>query len=469
MNEAPPAVPAAPDSPQPWFGGAERVRSLRRGGLMFGAGHLLALGLGLASSALLTRAAQPATVAYYLLLLQAAMAVAVVFQMGLGLAALRFAPATRGAGGHAASALLRRRLLLLQVAVWLLAAPPVVLAWPALVERLRAPELANAGGLVVGLAALLALSFLCDCYLRAYRRYATSAALRDVVARLLIPAGLLAVAWRYQGAADWPVLAAVFVGAQLVVSLAYALALRSTSAGEESEERAAHSPPPLRTIASTAAVMGLRGVAGIAMVYSDLWVLSATSSHQEVAVYGMMARLLQVVSLSPILSGFLIPQEFALLHADGRREQMERLARSAATAVTLLSALALAGVVLLGRPFIRVALGEEYVRGWPWLLVLGVGVLWDAGAGAAGYLLQMTGHQVRLLLITLGAAACNLALAVWLAPRWGGYGVAVATTFSLVLLNTATVYSARRLLGIRSFAYSSWPEWRGALTRLLQR
>lgn len=444
-----------------------RARAMRRGGFAFAASHGLALVLGLGSSMLLARAAPPPTVAAYLLLLQAATAVGVVLQLGLAPAVLRFAPATRGAGGREASALLRRRLLLLLGLVWAAAAPPLLLAWPGIAWRLGAPELAGAGGLVVGLAALAALGQTADAYLRAFRRYRTSAVLRDVVPRLLLLAGWLALLWRFRGDAGWPLLAAAFVASRVVALLGYAVALRGTSGDEESEPRAAHPPPPLGAIFSTALVMGLRGAAGILLVSADLWILSALRSHHEVAVYGMMSRLLQVVALSPLIAGFVIPQEFALLHADGRRQELERLARTAATAVTLLAAVALAGLVVLGRPFIRIAFGEPYVAGWPLVLVLGAGQLWDAFSGAAGFMLQMTGHHARLLLLTLGAALLNLALAVFLAPRWGPLGVAAASALALVLLNVGTVWSVRRLLGIKTLAYLSPADWRQALARLL--
>ena len=441
--------------------------AMRRGALAFAASHGVALVLGLGSSVLLARAAPPPTVATYLLLLQAATAASVVLQLGLAPAVLRFAPATRGAGGREASALLRRRLLLLQGLVWAAAAPPLLLAWPWIARRLGAPELAGAGGMIVGLAALFALGQIADAYLRAFRRYGASAALKDVVPRLVLLCGWLALLWRFRGDAAWPLLAAAYVAARVVALLGYAIALRGTSGDEESEPRAAHPSPALGSIFATALVMGLRGAAGILLVSADLWILSALRSHDEVAVYGMMTRLLQVVALSPLIAAFVIPQEFALLHADGRREELERLARTAATAVTVLAAVALAGLVVLGKPFIRLAFGESYVAGWTLILVLGAGRLWDAFAGAAGFMLQMTGHHARLLLLTLGAALLNLGLALLLAPRWGPLGVAAASALCLALFNLAAVWSVRRLLGISTMAYLSPVEWRRALAQLL--
>jgi O-antigen/teichoic acid export membrane protein len=172
---------------------------------------------------------------------------------------------------------------------------------------------------------------------------------------------------------------------------------------------------------------------------------------------------LQVISAIPGMANFVIPQEFAVLHADGRRAEMERLARTASTTVAMISAASLTALLLLGRPAIRWAFGPSYLASWSILLILAEGSFWDTASGSAGFALQMSGHHNRLLGLTAGAAALNLALSLTLAPRWGGYGVALATTATLIALNLAMVRSARRLVGVRTFAYLSPARWREIL------
>jgi len=198
-------------------------------------------------------------------------------------------------------------------------------------------------------------------------------------------------------------------------------------------------------------------------VASSLWVLSWARPHEEVAVYGVAATLLQVMAAIPSIANFIIPQEFAVLFADGRKSEMERLARTAATLVAMLSLASLLGLLLVGRPLIRVAYGDTYVGAWGILLVLAVGAFWDSASGGAGFALQMAGHHVRLLLLTVGGAVLNVLLSLLLAPVWGGYGIAAATTVTLIALNLAMVKSARNLLGVRTFVYTQPSQWRRAL------
>lgn len=444
---------------------ATRVRLLK-GGALFGISQFLGMALGFLSGMVLVRVADQTAVASYMLLQQAIMALGMALQLGLGAAALRFTPVSRGQGGERATALLRRRLFGLQIFLWVLVVPPLVLAWPALAWRLDASELAGAGATAFLIAAAMLASFgnLVDSYLRSFRLYSLSAPLTHLVPRGLILGGFLLLLFLYPGShAPWEVLASIYVIAMLTTSVGYALALAATTAGESSEPRAASTPPGYREILGTSTAMGLRSAASVLFVSSSLWVLSWARPHEEVAVYGVAAALLQVMAAIPSIANYVVPQEFAVLQADGRKKEMERLARTAATLVAILSGASLVGLLLLGQPLIRMAYGGPYVDAWGILLILALGSFWDSASGSAGFVLQMAGHHVRLLLLTTGGAVLNVVLSLALAPLWGGYGIALATTVTLVVLNLAMVASARRLVGIRTFVYTTPSQWKQAL------
>jgi O-antigen/teichoic acid export membrane protein len=436
---------------------------------MFGANQFLGMGLGFLGSMVMVRVASQQDVASYLLLLQAISAVALVLQLGLGPAALRFAPMSRGEGGRAATALLRRRLFGLQVAIWALVVPPLAFAWPWIARRLDAPELATASSFVLTAAVLASFGQLAGSYLRAFRMYSVVAPLTQTLPRGLIFGGYLALWVLGLRGVPWELLITLFVASQLVTALGYAIALPATTATEGSEPRSASAPPGMREILGATTALGLRNAALIVLLSSDLWILSWARSHEEVAIYGVAARVLQVISAIPAMANFVIPQEFAVLHADGRRAEMERLARTSSTAVAMLSGLALLAMLVLGRPLIHHAFGDTYLPSWIILMILSVGSFWDTASGSAGYVLQMSGHHQRLLGLTAAAAALNITLSLALARAWGGIGVACATMVSLVALNVGMVWSARRLLGVRTFVYLEPSRWRETLNVLLGR
>jgi O-antigen/teichoic acid export membrane protein len=464
-----PAASRLPVVGQPARTTAPTDRQLRRGGALFGFNQVLGMGLGFLGSMFLVRIATPGEVASYLLLLQAITAIGIVLQLGLGPAALRFAPMSRGEGGETATALLRRRLFGLQVAIWALVVPPFALAWPWIARRLDAPELASASAFVATAAVLASFGHLAHHYLRAFRMYSAVATLSHPVPRGLVLGGFLAL-WAL-GARNvpWEFLISIFVLSQLVTALAFALALKATSAGEASEARTANLPPGLREILGATTALGLRSAALVVLLSSDLWIMSWARSHEEVAIYGVAARVLQVISAIPAMANFIVPQEFSMLYADGRKEEMERLARTASTSVAMISLLALLSLLVLGRPLIHFAFGDTYLPSWSILMILAVGSFWDTACGSAGFVLQMSGHHNRLLGLSVAAAAFNIALSVLVAPAWGAHGVAFATAISLIGINMGLVGSARRLVGVRTFVYLEPARWRQVFRMLTGR
>jgi len=265
------------------------------------------------------------------------------------------------------------------------------------------------------------------------------------------------------------VLASIYVGALLLTAFGYAVALGATTASETSEPRVASPAPGLREILGASTAMGLRSAASVLYVSSSLWILSWARSHEEVAVYGVAVSLLQVLAAIPAVASLLIPQELSLLFADGRKDEMEHLARTVATVVAMISVASILGLLVLGQPLIRLAYGADYVSAWSILLVLALGNFWDSASGGAGYVLQMTGHHVRLLLLTVGGAVLNIVLSLILAPLWGGHGIALATSVTLVAINVAMVRSARQLVGVRTFVHLRPSLWMKALRTLRPR
>lgn len=467
-----PALSEASALPRPAAEPA-RVSSglLRRGGALFAGSHFLGMALGFAGSMMLVRVARPEQVASYLMLLQATTAVGLVLQLGLAPAALRFVPVSRGQGGETATRLLRRRLLAIQAGIWLLIVPPLILFWPAIARALNAPDLSTAAPLLIASAVLASLGQLMDAYVRSFRLYSIAAPLGHFAPRALIFGGFLALWLTGRDNLPWELLICIYLGSQLAVSLGYALALRSTTPLETSEPREAHLPPGVPAILGTTTAMGMRAAIAVLFLSSDLWLLSWARPDDKlaIAVYGIAARVIQVMAAIAGIANFLVPQEFAILYADRRTGEMEKLARTASTAVALLSAAALAGLALLGRPLLDLAFGDAYAGGWTILLILAAGTLWDSASGSAGHVLQMSGRHVRLLWLTLGAAAFKIALSVALGKLWGAHGIAVATAATLIALNLAMVRSARQLVGVRTFVYLEPRKWAEVFRLVLAR
>jgi peptidoglycan biosynthesis protein MviN/MurJ (putative lipid II flippase) len=62
----------------------------------------------------------------------------------------------------------------------------------------------------------------------------------------------------------------------------------------------------------------------------------------------------------------------------------------------------------------------------------------------------MTGHQMTATKIEAGVSVVAVGLALFLVPRYGIAGSALAVTASSCLRNIGMVFAARRQLGLRS-------------------
>jgi O-antigen/teichoic acid export membrane protein len=91
--------------------------------------------------------------------------------------------------------------------------------------------------------------------------------------------------------------------------------------------------------------------------------------------------------------------------------------------------------------------GEEFVTGWPVIVLIAAAQLFNSSVGPTARLLAMTGHQKVVMVSTAGSAAAALALSLLLVPTYGILGAAVATATALVLANVATPFFVRRRLG----------------------
>ncbi len=82
------------------------------------------------------------------------------------------------------------------------------------------------------------------------------------------------------------------------------------------------------------------------------------------------------------------------------------------------------------------------------LVLLSLGRLVSVWAGSSGVTLIMTGHQKAMMALTVVTGALSVAGEILLAPRFGGPGVATATTTMAVVQNLLQVALAKRLVGV---------------------
>ena len=153
--------------------------------------------------------------------------------------------------------------------------------------------------------------------------------------------------------------------------------------------------------------------------------------RDSAGLYAAMERFADISVLGSQSLGLVIAPQFAALFAAGRFVEMRRLmwqGQILGLAFTLPVAL---GVALFGDT-IFVLLGSGYQAGWSVLMALLLSACIASFAGPAAYVLQMTGREKTMLVITGSCALTNVVLSLLLMWPWGILGLGIsqmATSF----------------------------------------
>lgn len=144
------------------------------------------------------------------------------------------------------------------------------------------------------------------------------------------------------------------------------------------------------------------------------------------------------------------PLASAQAHAD--RAQVGPLYRFA-TRVSTALVVPLAGLLVFTGPDILSVYRREAMAALPLLAILAAARAGEAIVGPAGTIVEMIGHRALPLLNSLIAAAIWLALAFWLVPTQGAWGMAVAVSVAILASTWAAAVELRISDGLSPLDY----------------
>jgi O-antigen/teichoic acid export membrane protein len=188
------------------------------------------------------------------------------------------------------------------------------------------------------------------------------------------------------------------------------------------------------------------------LAYGDVLVLQQFRPPEEVAHYYAAAKTLMLVGFIHYSVSAAVAHRFTAYHVAGDREQLIAYVGTAVRWTFWPSLAATLVVLALGRPMLWL-FGPNFVAGYPFMFILAVGLLARAAVGPAERLLNMLGEQRVCALVYATAFGFSLAGSFALAPRYGGFGVAIATSAAIVLESSLLFVLAKRRLGLHLFVW----------------
>ena len=182
---------------------------------------------------------------------------------------------------------------------------------------------------------------------------------------------------------------------------------------------------------------------------SDLIMVGLFLTSKEVGIYSVVVRLAELITFVLFAANTAAGPVIAKLFHSKDMKNLERTVRLSTLGVFLLSLPIGIMLILFGKLGLGV-FGQEFVEGYPVLIVLVCGQLINTATGITAQVLNMTHHQNDTAKALGVSAILNIVLNAVLIPRFGVMGAAYATSISLALWNVILIFVVYKRLGFYS-------------------
>jgi O-antigen/teichoic acid export membrane protein len=202
--------------------------------------------------------------------------------------------------------------------------------------------------------------------------------------------------------------------------------------------------PPLRRTGFPFLAIGI----GLPMLANlDIILLGVLGGDRELAPYSAAARLVILATLGLTAANLLIAPRLAVLHDEGKLEEMQRMLRRHNLVILCLT-LAPVAVLALAGDLALALFGESYRAGFEPLRILLLGQLVNVLVGPVNLVCMMAGEQRLAGWTTMGACVVLTALCYLLVPTHGPVGAAWASAIALGGMNLAQAAIVIRRVGV---------------------
>ena len=188
----------------------------------------------------------------------------------------------------------------------------------------------------------------------------------------------------------------------------------------------------------------------LAMRESHTWLLGLLASTTDVAQFGVVLRLILVVSMPLIMINQTIQSSIAHLHSKSDYVQLEMLLRGSSAIVVLLALPVLLVMLIWGNVVLGIMFGDYFIRSHYVLSIVIIGQTVNLWTGSPGVLLVMSGRERVQLMFVLAAAVCSIGVSVTLIPAYGIIGAAVGISAGLIMQNVMMWMYCWRTMGLRT-------------------
>jgi O-antigen/teichoic acid export membrane protein len=185
----------------------------------------------------------------------------------------------------------------------------------------------------------------------------------------------------------------------------------------------------------------------LSITWSSTLALGVWGSKNDVGIFGAAIRASMLISFLLVSMNSIIAPKISALYVSNNLAELESMARKSAALLTVI-ATPIIFFIILFPDMIMSIFGNEFSEGGQLLLILALGQFINVGTGSVGYLLIMSGNEVTMRNNTIIFGLLAIILNIWLVPRFGAMGAALATAIGMSLLNISACVLVWRKLKI---------------------
>lgn len=183
-----------------------------------------------------------------------------------------------------------------------------------------------------------------------------------------------------------------------------------------------------------AVVLLLQNAFVIILQQTDIVMVGSILGPEEAGIYGAAVKTAMWVAVVLQTVNMVAAPAFTMLYTRNELKELQALV-STVTLWIFWPSLGIAFVLLIFAPDVMGLFGVSFVAGTWELKILVLGQLVSALCGSVGYLMAMTGHQNKSVVVFGSAALINLTLNSIAIPIVGGVGAALTTAFTMAIWN----------------------------------
>lgn len=188
------------------------------------------------------------------------------------------------------------------------------------------------------------------------------------------------------------------------------------------------------------------------MAWSDMVILGVWGSELELGLYAAASKTVLITSIVLVAMNSITAPKYAKLYQSGSFQELAHLAQNSSKILFFIVLIPTA-ILLFIPDWIMSWFGEEFIIGSTILMVLTVGQFINVICGSVGYILTMTGNEVKMRNIMLVTALINVVLSIVLVQFFGVIGVALGTTCSIILWNIWAMVEVKKQLGFWTVSF----------------